>query len=177
LVFRPADAIETAEAWQCALMQKARPSILCLSRQDLPSIRSIPTDGNLVSRGAYVVTETTTTMELRDITLLATGSEVSIAIEAAHRLNAHGIRAAVVSMPCWELFEEQPAAYQKEVLGSAPRIAIEAASRFGWDRWIGRDGHFIGMNGFGASGPASTLFQHFGITADEVVSTVNACMR
>lgn len=177
LVFRPADAIETAEAWQCALMQTSRPSVLCLSRQDLRLTQSTHTERNLVSRGAYVVTTTTTTTESRDITLLATGSEVSIAIDVAHRLRGDGIRATVVSMPCWELFEEQPAAYHEEVLGSAPRVAIEAAARFGWDRWIGREGSFIGMKGFGASGPATTLFRHFGITADEVISTVKAIIR
>jgi len=173
LVFRPADAVETAEAWACALQQTNRPSVLCLSRQSLPVIRKAHSDMNLVSRGAYVVSETT--QSTRDVTLLATGSEVSIAVEAARRLKADGLRATVVSMPCWELFEEQPGAYQREVLGLAPRIAVEAAGRFGWERWIYSDGAFIGMHGFGASGPAEALYQHFGITPEAIVAAAKQC--
>jgi transketolase len=108
----------------------------------------------------------------RDITLLATGSEVQIAIEAAKLLAAeHQVQAAVVSMPCWELFESQPISYQLDVLGSAPRVAIEAAARFGWDRWLGDQGMSVGMTGFGASAPAPDLYDHIGITPN-VVSQV-----
>ncbi len=106
----------------------------------------------------------------RDVTFLATGSEVELAVAAAEKLKAEGVRAAVVSMPCWRLFEQQPAEYQAQVLGTAPRVAIEAAGRFGWDRWIGANGAFIGMNGFGASGPAGQVYKHFGITTDAAVA-------
>jgi transketolase len=165
-VFRPADAIETAECWELALQSRATPSALCLSRQNLPVVRAAHTDENLSAHGAYVLSETAGP---RDVTLLATGSEVHIAAKAAELLAAeHGVRAAVVSMPCWELFESQPNAYQLEVLGAAPRIAVEAAARFGWDRWLGERGAFLGMTGFGASAPAPALYDHFGITPKAV---------
>ncbi|MEX3009694.1 transketolase [Hoeflea sp. TYP-13] len=167
-VFRPADIIETAEAWEVALSSKDRPSVLVLSRQGLPMLRDAHTDENLSKRGAYVLHEP---YGKRDITLIATGSELEIAKAAAGELLAeHSIRAAVVSMPCWELFEEQDEAYREEVLGAAPRIGIEAASRLGWDRWIGERGAFIGMNSFGASAPAAELYDHFGITAERVAN-------
>ena len=166
LVFRPADAVETAEAWEAALNSENAPSVLCLSRQALPLLpRGGKSEG--VSRGAYVLREPASG---RDVTLLASGSEVSLALQAADRLAQEGIRAAIVSMPCWELFAAQPAAYRASVLGTAPRVGIEAALRDGWDRWIGPEGTFIGMTGFGASAPADTLFNHFGITGDAVVA-------
>lgn len=167
-VFRPADAIETAEAWQAALHLENTPSVLCLSRQGLPTLRMVHTDQNLVGRGAYVIRES---IGERDVTLLATGSEVEIAVVAAQRLVEKGFNAAVVSMPCWELFEKQDKAYRDSVLGSAPRVAVEAALRFGWDRWTGSEGAFVGMTGFGASAPAGDLYNHFGITAEAVVET------
>lgn len=167
LVFRPADAVETAEAWTCALNQTSGPSLLCLTRQNLPAVRSTHSQSNLVSRGAYVLSEPSGP---RDVTLLATGSEVSIAVKAARQLAAENIFAAVVSMPSWELFELQSQTYQDEVLGSAPRIAVEAAVRLGWDRWIGKDGIFIGMRAFGASAPADDLYRHFGITPDAILA-------
>ncbi len=170
-VFRPADAVETAEAWLAALQLEDTPSILCLSRQGLPTLRTEHTDDNLVARGAYVLREVDGN---RDLTILATGSEVEIAIAAAEQLASEGIQAAVVSMPCWELFEGQDEAYRNSVLGTAPRIAIEAGIRYGWDQWIGPEGVFIGMTGFGASAPASDLYRHFGITADAVVESANA---
>jgi transketolase len=175
LVFRPADAIETAEAWECAVMERTRPSVICLTRQALPPLRNAHQESNRVTQGAYVIADTAS--EPRDVTLLATGSEVSIAVEAARQLKLEGVRTVVVSMPCWELFEEQPKAYQDEVLGVAPRIAIEAAARFGWDRWIGREGTFIGMKAFGASAPAEALYLHFGITKDAVVAAAKAYVR
>jgi transketolase len=166
MVFRPADAIETVECWEIALQSKSAPSTLCLSRQNLPIVRTTHAEENLCARGAYVLIDA---MGPRDITLLATGSEVQIAIEAAKLLAAeYQVQAAVVSMPCWELFESQPASYQCEVLGSAPRVAVEAAARLGWDRWLGDRGIFVGMTGFGASAPAPDLYEHFGITPNAV---------
>jgi transketolase len=165
-VFRPADAIETAECWEIALRSRETPSALCLSRQNLPVVRPAGNDENLCARGAYVLYETEGE---RDVTLLATGSEVEIALNAAKLLAAeHAVQAAVVSMPCWELFESQPISYRQEVLGRAPRVAAEAASRLGWDRWLGEIGAFVGMTGFGASAPAKALYEHFAITAEAV---------
>lgn len=172
-VFRPADAIETAECWEIAINTKQTPSALSLSRQNLATLDR-PIDENLSSKGAYILREAD---RQRDITLLATGSEVEIALEAAQKLFLHGKHAAVVSMPCWELFEIQPESYRKEILGSAPRIGIEAAIRLGWDRWIGENGTFIGMHGFGASAPANELYQHFGITADSIVTEALALIK
>ncbi|MGB3389165.1 MAG: transketolase [Pseudaminobacter sp.] len=166
-VFRPADIVETAECWELALKSKHRPSVLVLSRQNLPMLRQAHEDALPSGCGAYVLREPE---GARQVTLIATGSEVEIAVAAAERLHAqHSIAAAVVSMPCWELFEEQSPAYRKEVLGTAPRIAIEAAARLGWDRWVGDNGTFIGMTGFGASAPAADLYRHFNITPDAVV--------
>ncbi|RUU34178.1 MULTISPECIES: transketolase [unclassified Mesorhizobium] len=172
-VFRPADIIETAECWELALKSKNRPSVLVLSRQNLPMLRQAlsdepHSDENRSSQGAYILREPS---EHRAVTLIATGSEVEIAVAAAERLEAeHGIAAAVVSMPCWELFEEQDADYRKSVLGSAPRIAVEAAARLGWDRWIGDTGAFVGMAGFGASAPAPDLYRHFDITPEAIAA-------
>jgi transketolase len=161
-VFRPADAVETAEAYEIALASRHTPSVFALSRQNLAPVRLETSNENLTARGAYVLREPEGS---RDVTFLATGSEVELAVAAAEKLKAENINAAVVSMPCWELFERQPSSYQAEVLGTAPRIGIEAAARFGWDRWLGEGGAFVGMSGFGASGPASKVYEHFGITA------------
>ena len=166
-VFRPADAVETAEAYEIALASRKTPSALICSRQNLPAVRLEESKENLTARGAYILRDTD---GKRDVTFLSTGSEVEFAIAAAEALMAEGIKAAVVSMPCWELFEQQTADYQANVLGTAPRIAIEAAGRFGWDRWIGANGAFIGMNGFGASGPAGQVYKHFGITTEAAVA-------
>jgi transketolase len=170
LVFRPADAVETAEAWDCALRERATPSVLCLTRQAVPTLRAAHVEANLVARGAYVLRDAAE----RDVTLLATGSEVALACAAADRLAAGGVRAAVVSMPCWELFQRQPADYRRAVLGAAPRVGVEAAVRDGWDRWIGGEGPFVGMAAFGASAPADHLFRHFGITVDAVVAAARS---
>ena len=169
LVMRPCDGVETAECWDVALKNKTRPSFMALSRQALPTLRS--RDGKacpqmLAACGAYVLEGMD---QKRDVTLIATGSEVMLAVEARAQLKAAGITAAVVSMPCWELFEEQDEDYKAFVLGSAPRIAIEAGIRQGWERYIGDKGVFIGMNGFGASAPAEKLYEHFGITAAHLV--------
>ena len=166
-VFRPADIIETAEAWEIALETTDRPTVLVLSRQGLPMLRTSHARQNASARGAYVLQEP---RGGRDVTILATGSEVEIAKSAADRLlTEKNIKAAVVSMPSWELFEAQDDAYRAAVLGTAPRIAVEAASRLGWDRWIGDNGTFIGMKSFGASAPAADLYRHFGITTDAVL--------
>lgn len=172
LVFRPADAVETAEAWDCALRAQASPSVLCLSRQALPAFRK-GGDDNLVARGAYVVVEPA---HGRDVTLIATGSEVSIAREAAKALATDGVRAAVVSAPCFELFRRQSPAYRAEVLGGVPRIGVEAAVEGDWARWLGDRGEFVGMTGFGASAPAETLYREFGITANAVASAALRCI-
>ncbi|TIM23646.1 MAG: transketolase [Mesorhizobium sp.] len=167
-VFRPADVIETAECWELALKSKDRPSVLVLSRQNLPMLRRSHRDENRSCHGAYILREPA---KHRAVTLIATGSEVEIAVAAAERLETeHGVAAAVVSMPCWELFEEQESAARKAVLGSAPRVAVEAAARLGWDRWIGETGAFVGMTGFGASAPAPDLYRHFNITSEAVAA-------
>ena len=164
LVFRPADSVETAECWQAALAARETPSVIALTRQGLPTVRTDTADENSTSRGAYVLAPAAGDAA---VTLLATGSEVGIALQARELLQAEGIGARVVSMPCWELFEQQDADYRASVLGDSPvRIAIEAGCRHGWDRYIGTEGVFIGMSGFGASAPAPELYQHFGITAE-----------
>lgn len=167
LVFRPGDALETAEAWDCALRAKADPSVLCLSRQPLPAFRNAADDTNRVALGAYVVVEPEGG---RDVTLIATGSEVSIAMQAAKLLAADNVRAAVVSAPCFELFRRQSREYRAAVLGIAPRIGIEAAVEGEWARWLGDSGEFVGMTGFGASAPVEVLYREFGITAEAVAT-------
>ncbi|MGQ0682313.1 transketolase [Bradyrhizobium sp.] len=167
LVFRPADAVETLEAWDCALQATNRPSVLCLSRQALPTFRSDARGKNRVARGAYLVVAPEGG---RDVTLIATGSEVSIAMEAARLLATEHIRAAVVSAPCFALFVEQPEEYRANVLGTAPRVGVEAAVLGDWPRWIGADGEFVGMRGFGASAPAPILYREFDITPQSVAA-------
>jgi transketolase len=173
LLFRPADAIETAECWQLALENRHAPSILALTRQGVPLLRTAPGDENRSARGAYVLSEPAGT---RHVTLVATGSEVSIAVAAQEQLAAEGVNAAVVSMPCWELFERQGEAFRTSVLGSAPRVGVEAAVRLGWDRWLGPNSRFIGMDGFGASAPIEALYPHFGITAEAVADAARALL-
>jgi transketolase len=165
-VFRPCDVVETAEAWEIALASRSTPTALILSRQNLPTVRSSVSE-NLTAKGGYVLAEAEGS---RDITLIATGSEISLALNAAKALAAEGLQAAVVSLPSFDLFEAQSEDYRASVLGTAPRIAIEAATRFGWDRYIGERGAFIGMSGFGASAPAGDLYKHFGITVDAIVA-------
>lgn len=168
LVFRPCDATETAECWALSITTRNAPSLLCLTRQNLPALRTEYVKENLSARGGYVIAGDKNS----SVTLMATGSEVSLAVEAQKQLAAKGIAAKVVSLPCWELFDAQPEAYRKEVLGSGVKLAIEAGIRFGWDKYIGSDGLFIGMQGFGASGPAPQLYKKFGITAEAVVQAV-----
>jgi transketolase len=172
-VYRPADPVETAECWALALQRRDGPSLLALTRQSLPLLRREPDAENRCARGAYVLAEADGE---RQVTLLATGSEVSVAMAAREALARDGIRAAVVSMPCWEIFDKAPKAYQDAVLGSAPRVGVEAAVRFGWDRWLGPRGAFIGMEGFGASAPGEALFPHFGITAEKVAEAARSLL-
>ena len=179
-VFRPADLVETAEAWECAMSSTKTPHVLALSRQNLPLVRSKHIPKNMSSFGAYVLAEAE---GKRQAILMATGSEVSIAMEARELLQAEGIGTRVVSMPCWELFAEQDEAYRKRVLpGGSARVAIEAGVRHGWDQWLlgerGREARsgFIGMPGFGASAPAETLYEKFGITAEATVAKVKALL-
>jgi transketolase len=167
-VFRPADAMETAECWELAIRRADGPSLLVLTRQALPALRT-DTAENRSARGGYVLAEAE---GARRATLIATGSEVAIAMAARDALAAQGIAVAVVSLPCWEAFAAQDAAWREEVLGGAPRIGIEAAGGFGWERWLGPDGVFIGMQGYGASAPFEELYQHFGITPEAIVATV-----
>jgi transketolase len=173
LVFRPGDAVETAEAWDCALRSEASPSVLCLSRQALPAFREVNGETNLVGFGAYVVVEPE---DGRDVTLIATGSEVSIAIEAAKLLATGSVRAAVVSAPCFDLFRQQSREYRTAVLGRVPRIGVEAAIEGDWARWLGDGGEFVGMTGFGASAPAEVLYREFGITAEAVAKAAQRCI-
>ena len=169
-VFRPADAVETAECWALSLQSTKTPSVLALTRQGLPVLRESYSDENPCARGAYVLREADGD---RKATILATGSEVEIACAARDRLQAEGIGTAVVSLPCMELFDAQDDDYRNTVLGgNTVRVAVEAAISQGWDRYIGGNGAFVGMTGFGASAPASALYEHFGITADAVAAAV-----
>jgi transketolase len=171
-VFRPADAMEVAECWELALAAKGGPSALVLTRQGLPAVRLEYQDDNACAKGAY---ELIAAEGEAAVTLLATGSEVSIAVAARNQLQSGGVPTRVVSMPCWELFEQQDDDYRRETLGlDTVRIGIEAAVAMGWDRYLGPDGGFVGMTGFGASAPAKDLFKHFGITAEAVVELAKA---
>ena len=170
LVMRPADAVEVAECWEAALANRTGPAALIFSRQPLPPVRKDEPGENLSARGAYLLVEAS---NVRRATILATGSEVAIALAARRLLEADGIPTAVVSMPCWELFERQDQAYRDSVIDRATlRVAVEAAVRLGWERWIGEEGGFVGMNSFGASGPETELFAHFGITPEHVADEV-----
>jgi len=167
-MFRPADAMETAECWELAVRRADGPSLLALSRQGLPALRGDAGE-NRSARGGYVLAEADGP---RQATLIATGSEVAIAMTGREMLAGEGITVAVVSLPCWELFDLQDEAYRAGVLGGAPRVGIEAAGPFGWDRWLGPNGVFIGMAGFGASAPFEELYKAFGITPEAIVAAV-----
>jgi transketolase len=170
-VFRPADAVETAECWELALASRDKPSVLALTRQAVPTLRRGAGPENLSARGAYVLAEAP---GARRVTLLASGSEVTIAMAARELLAQRNVAAAVVSIPCWALFDAQQAAYRAAVLGSAPRVAIEAASPFGWERYVGEGGSVVGMTGFGASAPADDLYRHFGLTPERLAEAALA---
>jgi transketolase len=167
IVMRPADGVETAECWEVALTHAQNPSILALSRQGVASVRKNPTAENLSAKGAYVLSEPEGG---RDVTLMATGAEMGIAVDAAAELAKDGVRAAVVSMPSMELFRAQDTGYREAVLGSAPRIAIEAGVAQCWYEWLGERGRFVGLSDFGASAPAPKLFEQFGLTAEHVAA-------
>jgi transketolase len=166
LVLRPADAVETAECWEIALERQDGPSLLALTRQNLTTVRGGAGKENLSRRGGYVLAPAEGEAK---ITILATGSEVEIAVAARKLLEGDGIGASVVSMPSFALFDAQDESYRRSVLPEGQvRIAVEAAVKFGWERYIGRDGLFIGMSGFGESAPHADLYKHFGITAEAV---------
>jgi len=167
-VMRPADAVEAAECWALALARQNGPVSLVFARQALPRVRPAHSPDNLSARGAYVLHEAA--CGPRQLTLLATGSEVLLAVQAREQLEAAGVGTAVVSMPCWELFDAQDAAYRRSVLGTGVRVGIEAAVRQGWDAYLGPEGGFVGMHGFGASGPADELYKLFNITPEAVVA-------
>jgi transketolase len=167
-VFRPGDTMETAECWELAIRRADGPSLLVLSRQALPAWRT-DTSENRCARGGYVLAEAEGP---RRATIIATGSEVPIAMAAREKLAGDNIAVAVVSLPCWELFAQQDDGYKAQVLGGAPRVGIEAAGSFGWEQWLGPDGIFIGMTGFGASANYEDLYNYFGITPEAVVAAV-----
>jgi len=166
-VYRPCDVVETAECWAASLETSSTPSVLSLSRQGLPCLRTEHTDENLSSKGGYVLAEAETK---RDVTLIATGSEVAIAMEARDQLKAEGVSAAVISMPCLDKFEEQSQDYRDQVTQpDTPVVVVEAAIEQSWGKYLGRNGKFVGMSTFGASAPANELYEHFGITTQNVV--------
>ncbi len=171
-VYRPADAVETAECWQLAMQSRKTPSVLALTRQGLPTLRTEHEDANLCAKGAYEIAGSD---DDALVSIFASGSEVAIALEAKAALDGAGVPSRVVSVPCFEEFANRSAEYQTGMIGTSPvRIAVEAAIRMGWDRFIDADGIFIGMDGFGASAPYKDLYEHFGITADAIVAAARA---
>jgi transketolase len=171
LVMRPADTLETAECWELALNETTRPSVLALTRQNLPAVRHDASE-NLCAKGAYRLRPATAE---RSVVVMATGSEVELALNVADALEAQGIGTDVVSMPCTELFDEQPEAYRADVLpGGALRVSIEAGTTFGWERYTGLDGVRIGLDHFGASAPAEELFAEFGFSVEAIVPKILA---
>jgi transketolase len=179
LVMRPADGVETAECWDLALKNDERPSLIAFSRQDVPTLRTAHTSENLSAKGAYELAGDAGAK----VTFLATGTEVSMAMDARAKLAAEGIASRVVSMPCWKLFEEQPEDYRRKILGPGTvKVAIEAAAREGWDRYIGSEllgdgGAFIGMHSFGASGPYKDVYAKFGISADAAAAAAKKLLK
>ena len=173
-VFRPADGVETAECWALALEHRETPSVLALTRQPIPTVRTQKTTENLSSYGGYVLRESNAA---RQVTLLATGSEVHIALDAKNQLAELNINAAVVSLPCWQLFDQQSKSYREETLGSVLRVAIEAASPFGWEKYIRDDGFIVGISSFGASAPYADLYAHFGITSQAIVKMIQKKLK
>jgi transketolase len=171
-VLRPADAVEVAECWKLALSDRKTPSVMALSRQKTPAVRTQPIGENLSSRGAYQLLHASGPAQ---VTIFATGTEVAIAVAARELLEKDGVGTRVVSVPSFEHFERQPADYQAAVIGETPvRVAVEAGVRMGWDRFIGSDGAFVGMTGFGASAPDRDLYRHFGITPEAVAAAATA---
>ncbi|MEX2648711.1 MAG: transketolase [Alphaproteobacteria bacterium] len=172
VVLRPADAVETAEAWAIALERRAGPTVLALSRQNLPPVRAAPADSNRTARGGYVLVEAGGTPR---VTLIGTGSEVAVALAARTELERDGVPTRVVSLPSWELFAAEDEAYRRSVIDTATvRVAVEAGATLGWERWVGPGGAVVGIDRFGASAPAGKLFEHFGITPGAVVAAARA---
>jgi transketolase len=177
VVLRPADATETVEAWKAAIERKDGPTVLAFSRQNLPVLdRSSLAPASGVRRGGYVLWESSNSP---DVIIIATGSEVHIAMDAAHQLSEGGTAARVVSLPSWELFDGQSQDYKDSVLppNITARVSIEAASPMGWERYVGLQGRIIGLSHFGASAPIATLYEKFGLTAERVVEEANACLQ
>jgi transketolase len=177
-VVRPADANEVAAAWRAIMPLTDRPAALVLTRQNLPTLdRSKYAAASGLARGAYVLADAQKGPP--EVILIGTGSEVSLCVEAYEQLTTEGVRARVVSMPCWEWFDEQDAKYREGVLPSSvtARVAVEAAAGLGWERYIGTSGRFIGMSTFGASAPGAALFKHFGITAESVIAAAKELLR
>jgi len=173
-VIRPADAVETAEAWEIALNNDKGPTLLAFSRQDVPTLRTDHTSDNLVRRGAYEIAASPGAK----VTILASGSEVDLAMQAREIMQAEGVAVRVVSMPCWKLFEQQSETYREQILGpGTAKVAVEAAVREGWDRYIGAHGRFVGMHGFGASGPYKDVYKHFALTPEVVADAVRAALK
>jgi transketolase len=173
-VFRPADAVETAECWELALRRSDGPSLLALTRQNLPQLRPGRSE-NLSARGAYRLRSAAAAGRL---VLIATGSEVELAVAVAEALEARGIGADVVSMPCWSLFDAQDQAWRDDVLPPGlPRVSIEAGTTFGWERYVGPDGLSIGLDRFGASAPAEDLFKRFGFSVEAIVPRILAALN
>jgi transketolase len=167
LVFRPCDAVETVECWELALRSRERPSVLALTRQDLPQLRQGFDADNRCAQGAYEISPATDAKPV--VSLFATGSEVSIALDAQQLLAERGLSSRVVSIPCFELFLAASADERRRVIGEAQvKVGVEAAVRQGWDAIIGTDGAFVGMSTFGGSAPYKDLYKHFGITAEAV---------
>jgi transketolase len=178
VVVRPCDANETAEAYRVALQRGDGPTALVLTRQNLPVLdRSKLAPASGLAKGAYVLSEAAGGKP--EVLLIGTGSEVAICLDAQERLQAEGIPTRVISMPSWELFEVQPADYRKEVLpaGCLARVAVEAGVRHGWERYLGPQGRFVGMSGFGASAPEKVLYKHFGITPEAVVARAKEALQ
>jgi transketolase len=173
LTLRPADAAETAESWRAALTRSSGPTTLILTRQTLPALERHADPVREVARGGYILHEPSTPP---DALVIATGSEVHIAVEAAKQLEADGIPTRVVSLPSWELFQQQDAAWRERVLPSriTARVSIEAAATFGWTQFVGSHGIAIGIDHFGASAPGDRLFQEFGFTAERVIGAVRS---
>ncbi|MDR1491820.1 MAG: transketolase [Planctomycetaceae bacterium] len=182
-VFRPADANEVAEAYKAAILATKTPSVMVLTRQNLPTLdRAVYAPASGVAKGAYVLVDAVDNRGNTvkpELILIGSGSEVSLCLETHNVLIAQAIRCRVVSMPCWELFEQQSAEYKESVLPSdvTARVAVEMASEQGWHKYVGLHGAFVGMNGFGASGPANQLFQHFGFTADHIADVAKEVLE
>lgn len=174
LTFRPGDAVETAECWELALQASSTPTVLALTRQNLPQFRRVEAEGNQCARGAYRIKSAG---NKRQVVLIGTGSEVSLALAVADQLEAAGIGADVVSMPCWSLFDAQPESYRADLLpADVLKVSMEAGVTFGWERYVGSTGLAFGIDSFGASAPAEALFDHFGLTPDKITPAVRAAL-